>query len=195
MSSRSFIAGAACGALVGLATGWILASSNERAEPAVTARQPAAAAAADVEIAELGAPERSMTAPAVDQTSSSETSARLDTAAEDDAALWPASQWQEIDLEPKEESWAYYMEQALSQYLGSHPAAAQFDVSRLECRTTMCQVEVVGYDASTEPVWQQVMYDIRHQSWSEFARYGSSSGDVDGHFVLIGTFWRVPTEQ
>jgi hypothetical protein len=59
----------------------------------------------------------------------------------------------------------------------------------------MCQLEVVGYDSSTEPVWRQVMYDIRHQPWSEFAHYGTSSGNVDGNFVLLGTFYRARKEQ
>jgi hypothetical protein len=113
----------------------------------------------------------------------------------DDTAPWPTNQWKKLELESKDESWAYYMEQTLRQFLSSHPLAAQFDISRVECRMTICQVQVVGYDSSTGPVWQQVMYDIRQQPWSDFGQYGTSSGNIDGRFLLLGTLWRVIPEQ
>ena len=103
--------------------------------------------------------------------------------------------WKKLELEPKDGSWDYYMEQTLRQFLGSHPSAAQSDISRLECRGTIFQIQVAGYDASTGPVWQQLMDDIRQQPWSEFDHYGTSSGKVDGRLVLPGKSWSLPEQE
>lgn len=102
-------------------------------------------------------------------------------------APWPENQRSALELEPKDDSWAYYMEQTLLQFLSAHPSINQFDISSIDCRTTKCQIEVFGFDESTLPVWQQVMYDIRQQPWSEFGQYGSSSGNVDGHLMIVST--------
>ena len=107
-------------------------------------------------------------------------------------APWPENLWAELNLESRDGSWAYYMEQTLLQFLSSHPSIDQFDISRIECRMTKCQIEVFGFDESTVPVWHQVMYDIRQQSWNEFSEYGSSTGTVDGRITIVGTFLRMP---
>ena len=103
---------------------------------------------------------------------------------------WTAQLRAKLELEQKDSSWAYYMEQTLLQFLSGHPSIDQFDVSRIECRTSKCQIEVIGFSESTAPVWQQVMYDIGQQPWSEFDHYGTSSGFVDDRFTLIGTLQR-----
>jgi hypothetical protein len=105
-------------------------------------------------------------------------------------APWPENLHATLELEPKDDSWAYYMEQTLLQFLGRHPSMAQFDIQSIECRTTKCLIEVTGYDESTVPVWQQVMYDIRQQPWSEFVQAGSSSGTIDGRVTIVGTLQR-----
>lgn len=94
--------------------------------------------------------------------------------------------------EPRDPSWSYYMEQTLRQYLASHARAAQFDFTSVDCRTTFCEVRAFGFDESTEPVWVQVMYDVKQQPWSEFGQYGTASGREGGRLVLIGTFHRLP---
>jgi hypothetical protein len=191
MDSRSFIFGVACGAIVGVTAGWLLGNEKEvaaKAEP-----EPIAASVPNLKPVESTARNDKAKA-TVDDPNAPETPTANENRVEG-AAPWPANLWQELDLEPKDDSWAYYMEQALLQFLSSHPSIAQFDISRIECRTTKCQVEVTGYDESTVPVWQQVMYDIRQQPWSEFGQYGSSSGNVDGRLMIIGTLHRVPKQE
>ncbi len=103
---------------------------------------------------------------------------------------WPENQRAKLALEAKDDSWAYYMEQTLLQFLAAHPSIDQFDISSVECRTTKCQIEVFGFDESTVPVWYQVMYDIRQQPWSEFGQTGTGSGNVDGRLLIVGTLHR-----
>lgn len=67
----------------------------------------------------------------------------------------------ELDAEARDDSWAYYMEETLTQYLARHPGIVEFDVSYVECRTSFCQLQVIGFDASTEPTWSRIMYDLR----------------------------------
>ena len=113
----------------------------------------------------------------------------------DPVAPWPENLRAELQSELKDDSWAYYMEQTLLQYLSVHPSIDQFDISSIECRTTKCQIEVFGFDESTVPIWQQVMYDIRQQPWSEFGQYGSSPGNVDGRLAIVGTLHRKSEPQ
>jgi len=90
-----------------------------------------------------------------------------------------------LEAEPKDDGWAYYMEQTLQQFLASHPDIVNFEISNIECRTTICELQVVGFDESTNPVWSQIMYDMRHQPWSEFGQTGNSSSTVDGRLAII----------
>lgn len=196
MDVRSFIIGVACGALVGVAAGWLLADSDEKEVVAKTRPAPSvpSASASDLKPVESPAQNPSKGQVTVDGSRTLEVPPTHANRVEG-ALTWPTDQWQKFELEAKDSSWAYYMEQTLLQFLGSHPLAAQFNISRIECRTTKCQLQVVGYDESTLPAWQQVMYDIRQQPWSEFGQYGTSSGDVDGSFILIGTLWRQPEQE
>jgi hypothetical protein len=194
MNSRSFVSGAVCGALVVVAAGWLLSGSDEKEEVVKARAEPNVPRTSDLKPIESTAPNPGKVEVPVDDPSTLEVPTTRPGGVEA-ATSWPANQWQKFEREPKDSSWAYYMEQTLRQFLGSHPSAARFDISRIECRTTKCQLQVVGYDESTLPVWQQVMYDIRQQPWSEFGQYAASSGDVDGSFVLIGTLWRQPEQQ
>lgn len=194
MDSRSFIVGVACGVLVAVAAGWLLANIDEKEVAAKAEPEPVAASDSNLKPVESTAPNASKAKATVDAPGAPETPTTNENRVES-ALPWPANQWQKLELEPQDNSWAYYMEQTLLQFLGSHPSTAQFDISRIECRTTKCQLEVVGYDESTVPVWQQVMYDIRQQPWSEFGQYGTSSGNVDGSLILIGTLWRQPEQE
>ena len=89
---------------------------------------------------------------------------------------WVARNQAELESEPKDDSWAYFMEQSLSlsQFMGGHPLISQFDVLHVECRTTFCQIQVVGFDDSTWPNWLSIMYDLRQEPWAEFYESGSS---------------------
>ena len=193
MDLRSLVVGAACGAVVGVAAGWIVGNDNEKSLP-VEAKHESGVETVPTSVSVDSNMSKQDEMEPMDSTvgdhSSVQTAGRE---AIDSIIPWPENQWRKAELEPKDDAWAYYMEQTLLQFLGSHASTAQFDISRIECRTTMCQLEVIGYDASSEPVWQQVIYDIRGQPWSDFGQYATSSGNVDGRLVLLGTIWRLPT--
>ena len=189
MDTRSFVIGVACGACAVAAAAWLLderdqgslnADSGQESTPIATPVLvlPASTAPSDQSGPEVPVRETNV----VPTTKNAETR---------EVSAWPSNLREALAAEPKDDSWAYYMEQTLLQYLGAHPSISQFDISTVECRTTKCQIEVFGYDESTGPVWTQVMYDINQQPWSEFGQYGSSSGTIDGRLVFVGTFHRI----
>jgi hypothetical protein len=98
---------------------------------------------------------------------------------------WLADAYGRLVAEPKDDSWSHYVEQGMLQYLASSPAMGKFEISYLECRTTFCQIKVTGYDESTGPTWDQIMYDMRSQPWYEFGQRGGSSALIDGRLVII----------
>ena len=189
MDSRSFSIGIVYGVLIGALAVWLIGGSGgDEVRPG-----------AEIETIATSIPEAATVAPAVGQQpqepppesnpDGNDLQSSLETTA-GPAVPWPENLRAELNLELREDSWAYYMEQTLLQYLGNHSSMTQFDISSVDCRTTKCLIEVTGYDESTVPVWQNVMYDIRQQSWSEFGQHGTSSGVVDGRITIIGTLQR-----
>ncbi len=96
----------------------------------------------------------------------------------------------ELQSEPKDDGWGYFMDEAITQFLGSYPTINEFDISYVECRTTLCQIQVTGYDESTGPTWNRIMYDLRQQPWADFDESSTSHFDVDGRFVILQTLRR-----
>lgn len=189
MDSRSFTIGLVCGVVVGALAVWLIGSSSGD-EVLQSAEQAADVMSTSevVTVAPLVVPEpQKRSSGKIPEASEPQSSAETNV---DPVAPWPENRRAELQSEPKDDSWAYYMEQTLLQYLSAHPSIDQFDISSIECRTTKCQIEVFGFDESTVPVWQQVMYDIRQQSWNEFGQTGSGSGNVDGRLVIIATLHR-----
>lgn len=105
-------------------------------------------------------------------------------------SYWLDKRRSDLMSEPKDDSWAYYMEQTILQFLASHPAMSEFDVSYIECRTTTCQIQVVGFDASTGPTWQRIMYDFGQQVPDQFYQSGWSGFELDGRAVFVQTLKR-----
>lgn len=193
MDSRSFTYGLVCGAVVGALGVWM--ATGGRVEDGADA-QLETNKAIDISVGPGTlpiAPEPQR--PTNETPSQGSTLEPSPEAPSQQIPRWPDNVRAEFYQEPKDESWAYYMEQTLLQFLGGHRLIGQFDILSLECRTTRCQVEVAGFDASTVPVWQQVMYDVRQQPWSEFGQSGSSSGNVDGRLVIVSTFHRLVEED
>lgn len=189
MDSRSLIMGLICGALVGVAAGWFLGGERSEDVTSLVTEPTDSAIVADVMTVVPKASNNNKEPVAEVDQKASEPQSSSDTGV-DPAEPWPANQRAALELEPKDDSWAYYMEQTLLQFLGAHSSIEQFEISSIECRTTKCQIEVVGYNKSTAPVWTQVMYDIRQQPWSEFGQYGSSSGTINGRLIIVGTLHR-----
>jgi len=107
---------------------------------------------------------------------------------------WFAHRRSALMEEPKDDSWAYFMEQAILQFLSNHAAMPEFTLDFIECRSTRCQIGVVAYDENTWPTWQRVMYDMRQQPWYEFGEVGSTWGDVEGRNMAFTELHRLPRE-
>jgi hypothetical protein len=107
-----------------------------------------------------------------------------------DVSYWLEKHRDELEAEPKDDSWAYYMEQSILQFLANHPAMSDFEISYIECRTITCQIQVVGFDESTNPTWQRIMYDLRQQVPNEVYEWGSSAYNDNGRLVLVQTMKR-----
>lgn len=193
MDSKSFMVGAICGAIVGVTAGWLLSDNDEKQVRPTEELKANSAIESDEAPVDRVTPTTPRTPKTADQDTSVPPTANGGKV--EAAAPWPANLREELEVEPKDDSWAYYMEQTLLQFLSTHSSITQFDISRIECRTTKCLIEVTGYDESTVPVWQQVMYDIRQQPWNEFGQYGTSSGTVDGRVTIVGTLQRVVQED
>ena len=193
MDAKSFILGVACGVFVFAAAGWLLDDNNENKVTNVREAATDSAVSPTAEPPDSTVPINQQTPEPTNQIAPEPLIAHNSNS--DSVSHWPENLRERLAVEPKDESWAYYMEQALLHYLGSHSSAAQFDISSIECRSTTCQIEVIGYDESTGPVWQQVMYDIRQQPWSEFGQYGTSWGMIDERFVIVATLHKVPEEN
>ncbi len=189
MDSRSFTIGLICGVAIGALAVWLI-GGNGGDEVLPSAEQEAnATSIAEVVTVVPPVEQECQELPSESVPEGSYPQTLIETTAET-AAPWPNNLRAELELEAKDESWAYYMEQTLLQFLSTHPSIDQFDISNIECRTTKCQIEVFGFDESTVSVWQQLMYDIRQQPWSEFSQYGSSSGNVDGRLTIVSTLHR-----
>ena len=102
----------------------------------------------------------------------------------------PTDAHAELEAEAKDDSWAYYMEQSLQQFLAGHPDSPNFVISNIECRTTMCEIQAIGYDESTGPAWNAMLFDMRQQPWFDFSESGSSSSSIDGSMAIITTLRR-----
>lgn len=102
----------------------------------------------------------------------------------------PGIGWQHEQLEFEEEdvSWAYEMELRIREFLNAHPSAALFQVPSIECRTTRCQIQALGYDSAAVGHWGLMMDQMREQPWFNFFGTGSSSSNIDGGGHAIVTF-------
>lgn len=180
-----------CGVVIGALAVWLIGGSNEVEVSSRVEKEIDSASASEVVTVAPSIEPASQEPPNAIIPEGSGPQTPVETTV-DLVAPWPENLRAELELEPKDDSWAYYMEQTLVQFLSTHPTIDQFDILSIECRTTKCQIEVSGFHESTVPVWQQVMYDIRQQPWSEFGQYGTSSGNVDGRLTIVGTLYRKP---
>ncbi len=68
----------------------------------------------------------------------------------------------------REDSWATYMEGQLSAYFAQKPSLAQFYISLVDCRTSICSIHVIGYGPNALTQWNAATADIVSQPWFEF---------------------------
>ena len=58
-----------------------------------------------------------------------------------------------LESEATDDSWSYFMEQTLHMFISSHANAGNFSIFHIECRTTLCEIQAIGFDESTQPDW------------------------------------------
>ena len=96
-----------------------------------------------------------------------------------------------LESEERDESWSYFMEQTLRMFIANHADASKFSVFHIECRTTMCEIQVIGFDESTSPDWSRVLYDMTLQPWYEFGQVGTTAGRYQGQLALLTRLTRM----
>lgn len=105
----------------------------------------------------------------------------------------PSNSRRELENDPKDYEWSYFMEQAIGLFLASHSEIGYFDITGIECRTRICEIQSFGADESAVPRWGLVVHDLKNQPWNDFVRTGSSSSTIDGRLVIL-THLRRPEE-
>ena len=101
------------------------------------------------------------------------------------ASSWHERAQQRLLVEPEDTAWAPYMENAITTFLSRHPAAKEFDLEYVECRTTQCQIKVTGHEKGTGPSWQRIVQDMLREPWASFGQYADASGPSDRGFVIV----------
>ncbi len=75
----------------------------------------------------------------------------------------------QIESEAEELSWSTYMEAQIAGYLSQKLSLSELSIPLIECRTTLCEVQVIGYGDSPMQNWMNATGDMRAQPWYEFA--------------------------
>ncbi len=92
----------------------------------------------------------------------------------------------QYEAEEKEDSWATYMEGQLAAYFAQKPELAQFDISRIDCRTSVCEIQAIGYGTNARAAWTIATADIIQQPWHDFRRMSMSTRDpAPGIFAVV----------
>jgi hypothetical protein len=99
--------------------------------------------------------------------------------------LWADKAKAKLMEEPEDTAWAPYMEQNISMFLSRHPAAGEFEIAYIDCRTSRCQVKAIGFDESTGPTWNRIVFEMTREPWATIGETGSSFGMLDGRFVIV----------
>ena len=113
------------------------------------------------------------------------------TAAADAARRWYEESRSRFAAEPIDANWSYFSEQAIQQFIGSHPMAGEFTLEYVTCRTSGCQIGVSGADELAGMALTRLLYDMRQQTWYSFGQTGTSAGIVDGRRLTIAELRRL----
>ena len=96
-----------------------------------------------------------------------------------------SSKHAEIEAEPKDDNWSYFMEQSLMLFVSQHRNSELFSIFNIECRTTLCEIQVIGYNESTSPDWQRILFDLHQQPWYDFGQVGTSNSEYQGQLAIV----------
>lgn len=107
----------------------------------------------------------------------------------------PTNRRSDLEDEPRDHEWSYFMEQSISQYLATHPEVIYFEIHGVECRSTICEIQSIAVDENAWPRWGLILHDLRNQPWNDFGQTGSSSSNIDGRLVIMTHLRREKTPE
>ncbi len=93
----------------------------------------------------------------------------------------------EVESESADVSWSEYMEAQFMDYFNSKPALANFNILLVECRTTSCEVQAMGYGETANLTWLNETADITRQPWFDFNEGGGSTAALAPG--ILGILW------
>lgn len=82
------------------------------------------------------------------------------------------------EAEEREDSWATYMEAQFAAYFASKPGLVQFNISLIDCRSSICEIHAIGYGPDARANWIAATSDIGDQTWHQFNQGSMSTRDV-----------------
>jgi hypothetical protein len=90
----------------------------------------------------------------------------------------------ELEREPRDDSWSYYMEQMLSSYFAARAPQVGVEIVGIACRTTACEVQAI--DTSEMPAaLSGLLGAATRESWWEFTTMNASSSTHQGRSIAI----------
>jgi hypothetical protein len=94
-----------------------------------------------------------------------------------------------MEKEVRSTFWSAHMEAELGTYLLGNPElAAQFTFPVIQCRSSMCEVQAIGYGPEASATWEAAMSDMDKQSWFDFTSVGGPSESRDGTTIILRIF-------
>lgn len=100
----------------------------------------------------------------------------------------------DMEREGTDYEWAYFTEQAITQFIASHAKAGMFTIHSVICRSTICEIQVVGFDESTGSSWSEILYDMKSAPWYVFGQVGTSAAQYEGQWAMVTHMKRLPQD-
>ncbi len=95
-----------------------------------------------------------------------------------------------LESEQRDQSWSAATEQIIRQYLAQQVTSPEFDVAAVECRQTLCEVQVFGYSKEAVDKWSQVAAGLQGQlAASRFGGTTTSVAEKNGKTVLLSILY------
>lgn len=95
-----------------------------------------------------------------------------------------------LETESRDPPWSVQSEQLIRQSLATHLTSPEFDVAAVECRRTLCEMQIFGYSENAAKKWSEVAAGLAGQmAASRFAGSTISVNEKNGKNVLLSIFY------
>jgi hypothetical protein len=94
----------------------------------------------------------------------------------------------ELEFEPRDDVWAASKEFEISNYLRAKAITDGFALQMVECRTTMCEIQISSSNRMINSKWTQVIHEMREQPWGRDISgisQGAVSNSSDGSIGIL----------